>query len=1039
MALNPSALFIRRPVATTLLTIAISLIGVLAMLQLPVAPLPQIEFPAIQVNAMLPGASPETMASTVATPLERAFGRISGITEMTSSSSLGSTSVTLQFALDRDIDAASRDVQSAINAARSFLPPNLPTLPNYRKVNPADSPVIILALSSDLYPISKVYDVASSLLQQRLSQMPGVGQVMLGGGSLPGIRIDLIPAYLNHYGLGLEDVRRVIQSQNIRRPVGMIQNQNLSWILRPTDQLVKVEDYRNLILTTAKGTHLRLGDVANVQYAPEDARAIGFNGDEPCVILLVNRYPGANIIDTADHVIKNLPMLQASIPSGMNLRQVVDRTITIRASVHDIELSLVVSILLVVVVVYLFLGEFRTTLIPVIAIPVSILGTYAVMYLLGYSLNNLTLMALTVATGFVVDDAIVVTENISRHFDRGLGAVEAALQGSKEIGFTVLSISISLVAVFLPLLLMEGMIGRLFREFSVTLAAAVLISMVISLITTPMLCSLFLRHQTPKQDASRGFQRLTQSFQHRVESGYERGIRWVVNHQAFMLVVTLLTIIGTIHLYTVIPKGFFPQQDTGRLMGQVIADQQTSYQAMVDRVKDYLRIMGEEPALATVVGFTGGAGPGGGGSSVNTARVFGALKPLSERKLSADQVIGRLRSKMLQVPGGQLFLMPPQDLRIGGKLSPTQWQYSLLAPTLDDLKIWSPKVLEVLKTIPEIVDLNMDHQNAGLSAQVEINRDTAMRLGVSIQAIDDTLYDAFGQRQVSTLYGPLNQNHVVLGVPLDRATHADALQDIYVTSRTGQQVPLRQVATFKIDNLPLQVNHLDQFPSTTFSFNLIPGYSLSQALEAIKEAEAKITLPQDIKGLFQGAAKAFQASNKSMPFLILAALVSVYLVLGILYENTLHPLTILLTIPSAGVGALLGLMLFGIELNVIGMIGIILLIGIVKKNAIMMIDFALHLEQHEGLDPREAIIKACLLRFRPIMMTTLAAIFGALPLAFGRGPGFEIRQPLGISIIGGLLLSQVITLYSTPVIYLAMERFRLNLRRWFRVAAHPTH
>jgi multidrug efflux pump len=1028
MSLNPSALFIRRPVATTLLTIAIALVGVLAMYQLPVAPLPQVEFPAIQVNAVLPGGSPETMASTVATPLERQFGRIAGITEMTSTSTLGSTSVSLQFDLDRDIDAASRDVQAAINAARSFLPPNLPNLPNYKKVNPADSPVIILALSSDLYPLSQIYDVSSSILQQRLSQMPGVGQVMIGGSSMPGIRIVINPSFLNRYGLGLEDVRRVIQAQNIRRPVGMIQNHDMTWILRPTDQLVKVEDYENLIIKAANGTTLRIGDVATVTYAAEDARAIGFHGDEPCVILLVNRYPGANIIDTADHVIASLPALQASIPAGMQLRQVVDRTITIRASVHDIEISLVVSILLVVFVVYLFLGQLRTTLIPIIAIPVSIMGTYAVMYALDYSLNNLTLMALTIATGFVVDDAIVVTENITRHLHAGMTPRQAALKGSKEIGFTVLSISISLIAVFIPLLLMEGMLGRLFREFSVTLAAAVLLSMVISLITTPMLCSVFLKPEPSEPPG--GLQGGIRRFHARMEEGYGRGIRWVVNHQALMLVVTLMTIVGTIQLYKTIPKGFFPQQDTGRLMGQIIADQQTSYQAMIGRLKEYIRIMGEDPAMMSVVGFTGGSGPGGGGNAVNTARVFGALKPLSERKLSSDGVIGRLRGKMLAVPGGQLFLQPPQDLRIGGKISATQWQYTLMASSLDELKEWSPKVFDALKTIPEVVDLNMDHQSAGVSAQVDIDRETAMRLGVSIQAIDDTLYDAFGQRQVSTLYGPLNQSHVVLSVPLDQAQHADALSNLYVTSNDGHQVPLRQVAHFKMENMPLQVNHLDQFPSTTYSFNLIPGYSLNDAILAIKTAEAGIGLPADVKGIFQGAAKAFQSSLKSQPMLVLAALLSVYIVLGILYENTLHPITILSTIPSAGVGALLALMLFKIELNIIGLIGIILLIGIVKKNAIMMIDFALHLEQSEGLDPKESIIKACQLRFRPIMMTTLAAIFGAIPLAFGRGQGFEIRQPLGISIIGGLLFSQVITLYSTPVLYLTMERFRLWLARW---------
>jgi multidrug efflux pump len=1030
MAMNPSAFFIRRPVATTLLTVAIGLVGLLAMSRLAVAPLPQIEFPAIQVNAVLPGGSPETLASTVATPLERQFGRIAGITEMSSTSTLGGTSVVLQFDLDRDIDAASRDVQAAINAARSFLPPNLPTLPNYRKVNPADSPVIILALSSDLYPMSEVYNVASSILQQRLSQTPGVGQVMIGGSSLPGIRIEVDPAYLNNYGLGLEDIRRVIQGQNIRRPVGVIENHDLTWILKPMDQLLKVEEYQNLIIRTAKGQTLRLGDLAHITQAAEDARAIGFMGDQPCVILLVNRQPGANIIDAADRVIAMMPELQASIPAGMTLTKVIDRTLTIRASVHDIELSLVVSILLVVFVVYLFLGNLKTTLIPVIAIPVSILGTYGVMFALDYSLNNLTLMALTIATGFVVDDAIVVTENITRHLERGLSPRAAAIRGSKEIGFTILSISISLVAVFLPLLLMEGMLGRLFREFSVTLASAVLISMVISLVTTPMLCSVFLRHE-PEDKALRGrFSLWTEAFQSRIESGYGRGIRWVVEHQFLMLILTSLTVFATGYLYKTIPKGFFPQQDTGRLMGQVIADQQTSYQAMVGRLHEYIRIMGEDPAIQVVVGFAGGSGPGGGGSAVNTARVFGALKPLSDRGVNADAVIGRLRSKMLQVPGGQLFLQPPQDLRIGGKISATQWQYTLKASTLDDLRDWSPKVLEALRSIPAITDLNMDHQNAGLSAVVEIDRETAMRLGVSVQAIDDALYDAFGQRQVSTLYGRLNQAHVVMGVPLNAAERAGALDHLYVASRSGKAVPLRQLAHFRMENIPLQVNHSEQFPSTTYSFNLIPGYSLSDAIKDIQTVEARIGLPDGVKGKFQGAALAFQSSLKSQPFLVLAALISVYIVLGMLYENTLHPITILSTIPSAGVGALLGLMLFKIELNVIGLIGIILLIGIVKKNAIMMIDFALHLEQHEGLDPKEAIIRACLLRFRPIMMTTLAAIFGAIPLAFGRGPGFEIRQPLGISIIGGLLLSQLITLYSTPVVYLAMERFRLKMAQW---------
>ena len=1023
MLLNFSGPFIRRPVATTLLTLALSLSGILALLQLPIAPLPQIEFPTIQVNAFLPGGSPEMLASGVATPLERQLGRIAGITEMSSSSAFGTTSVILQFDLDRDIDGASRDVQAAINAARGFLPSNLPNLPYYRKINPADSPVIILSLSSKLYPLTALYNTASSLLQQRLSQIEGVGQVQIGGSSLPGIRIEVNPAYLNHYGLGLDEVRRVIQSHNTVRPAGLIENGNASWILKPTDQLLDAEAYGNLIVRSQAGTILRLKDVAQILPGPEDPRAIGFKGGEPCIILLVNRYPGANIIAAAEHVKAALPALQAAIPAGMNLTQVIDRTLTIRASVTDIEVSLIISIVLVMAVVYLFLGSLTTTLIPVIAIPVSILGTYVVMYLLDYSLNNLTLMALTIATGFVVDDAIVVTENISRHLQNGKSALDAALLGSREIGFTILSISISLVAVFIPLLFMEGMLGRLFREFSVTLATAVLISMLISLTVTPTLCRLFLKTEA-SAFPPRGFQAWIHRHQDRIEIAYERSLRWIVRHQPLMLILTGLTLGATLYLYSVVPKGFFPQQDTGRLMGQIIADQQTSYQAMVARLKEYIRIMGEDPAVKVVVGFTGGAGAGGGGSAANTARVFSALEPLEVRKLNADQVMARLRGKMSTVPGGQLFLQPPQDLRIGGRMSATQWQYSLRASHLELLRDWAPRVMEAMKAIPAITDLNMDQQNAGLSASVEIDRETAMRLGLSVQAIDEALYDAFGQRQISTLYHPLNQTHVILSVPSQLAEGPEILKQVKVVNRAGLQIPLSQVARFKIEPMALSVNHTDQLPSTTIAFNLLPGHSLSEILPEINRLERRIGLPQDVTGKLQGSAKAFQTSLQSQPLLILAALLSVYIVLGILYENVLHPLTILSTIPSAGLGALLGLLLFGLELNVIGLIGIILLIGIVKKNAIMMIDFALQLEREQGLPSQESIVRAARLRFRPILMTTVAALFGALPLAFGKGPGFELRQPLGISIIGGLLVSQVITLFSTPVIYLALDRLR---------------
>jgi len=1033
VALNLSEPFIRRPVATSLLTIAIALIGLLAMTKLPVAPLPQIEFPTIQVSANLPGGSPETMASSVATPLERQFGRIAGITEMSSSSSLGSTSLIMQFDLERDIDGASRDVEAAINAARSYMPVGMPSNPSYKKVNPADSPIIIVSLTSDLYPLAALYDAASSVVQQKLSQIRGVGQVTIGGGSLPGIRVEVNPQYLNHYGLGLEDIRRLLSNANVNRPKGLLEDSESTWIIQATDQLKTVDEYGSLILAAKSGGTVRLRDIAQIRYASEDLRTMGFKDGKPCIIMLINRQPGANIIETADRILAELPILAASIPKGMNLVPVIDRTTTIRASMEDIEFTLLLSIFLVVVVVYVFLQNARTTLIPVIAIPVSLLGTYAVMYLLGYSLNNLTLMALTIATGFVVDDAIVVTENITRHIEEGLTPRAAALLGSREIGFTVLSISLSLVAVFLPLLLMQGLIGRLFREFSVTLASAVMISMVISLVTTPMLCSVLLSkdhirssHGNPKN----GWFRLIVW----IEENYKRGLTWVVRHQGIMLILTFLTILGTGYLYAIIPKGFFPQQDTGRIMGQVMADQKTSYKSMVVTVKEYLKILGNDPGVDTVVGFTGG----GSGNSGNMARVFGALKPLDERKMSADQIIGRLRGKLAKVPGATLFLQAPQDLRLGGRMSATQWQYTVSGTSLDELRDWGPKLLNAFRTLPSLTDVNMDQQNGGLSAMLEIDRETAMRLGVSIQAIDDTLYDAFGQRQVSTIYGPLNQTHVVMSVPESQWENADTLNTVYVAGSNGKQIPLSQVAHFRMENTPLTVSHSDQFPSVTMSFNLTPGFSLSQAIQQIENVESEIGLPVDIRGKFQGAAQAFKKSLGSQPFLVLAAILAVYIVLGVLYESYLHPITILSTIPSAGVGALLGLMLFHLELNVIGLIGIILLIGIVKKNAIMMIDVALQLEREEGFSPEASIVKACLLRFRPIMMTTMAALFGALPLAFGGGAGYEMRQPLGISIIGGLLLSQIITLFSTPVIYLYMQRVQYlpqKIRSLFRLSS----
>lgn len=1023
--LNPSAPFIRRPVATTLLTLSIALIGALAFFQLPVAPLPQIEFPTLQVSAGLPGASPEIVASSLATPLERYLGHLPGLTEMSSSSSLGGASITLQFDLDRNIDGAARDVQAAIHSARSSLPQGLPFLPMYRKVNPADTPVVILSLASPTRDRTELYRLATESLQPALSQIQGVGQVIIGGSSLPGIRVEIEPRILASLGLGLDALRQLIQEETLRLPLGHLDDGDHRLTLVQDALTTDVRGYETLSIPTQGGAMLRLRDVARVTRAAEDARSIGFQGNAPCIILMVNREPGANIIETADRVKDRLETLRRRLPEDTQLTLVIDRTLTIRASVLEVEHSLLLSMLLVFLVVLGFVGRIRTTLIPVIAIPVSLLGTAAVMYLFDYSLNNLTLMALTIATGFVVDDAIVVTENISRHLKDGASPREAALRGSREIAFTVLSISLSLVAVFIPLLLMEGMLGRLFREFSVTLATAVLISMVISLITTPMLCSVFLRGEQAE-----GREGLWGRFG--IEQAYARSLRLVIRFRGLMLLVTLATLILTLRLYVIVPKGFFPQQDTGRLLGQVIADQTASYQSMVERLKTYLRLMEEDPAVQVAVGFTGGSGPSGGGSAGNTARIFSALKPLEERGLDADGVMARLRGTLKSVAGAQLFLQPPQDLRIGGRMSATQWQYTLTATEHESLRIWAPRVLEAMRQIPMITDLSMDQQSGGLSARIVIDRDAAMRLGLSMRTIDDALYDAFGQRQVATRFDPDNQTHVILTVPLSAAERLEALERIHLKTPDGSTLPLKAIARFTQEPMPLTVNHSGPFPSTTLSFNLTPGHALSDAIPAIKAISAQIGLPLEVKGQFQGAALAFQSSLTTLPLLLLAALFSVYLVLAILYEDLLHPLTILSTLPSAGVGALLGLLFMKLELNVIGIIGIILLIGIVKKNAIMMIDFALHLVREQHLSHEEAIIRASTLRVRPILMTTLAALLGALPLALGRGPGFELRLPLGVSIVGGLALSQIITLYSTPVVYLALEGLR-SLPRRFQV------
>ena len=1018
--MNVSAPFIRRPVATTLLTIGVTLVGIIAFQFLPVAALPQVEFPTISVMSNLPGASPETMASSVAAPLERQFARIAGVTEMTSTSTLGSTNVTLQFELSRNIDGAARDVQAAINAARGDLPAILPSNPRYRKVNPADAPVLILALTSDIASRGKMYDAASSILQQKLSQVEGVGQVSVGGGSLPAVRVDLNPAALNRYGIGLGDVRRTLSATNVNRPKGQLTDGARTWEIRANDQLHEIDDYMPLIVAYRDGRAVRLSDVATVEHSVEDLRTTGLTNGRPAVLVIIYRQPGANIIETVDRVRARLPQLEASIPGSMTLSVVVDRTPVIRASLHDVERTLAISVLLVILVIFVFLRNPRATLIPCVAVPVSLISTFGVMYLCGYSLDNLSLMALTIATGFVVDDAIVVLENISRYRERGMPPLQAALRGAQEIAFTVLSITLSLVAVFLPSLLMGGMMGRLFREFAVTLSVAILVSLVVSLTTTPMMCALLLK---PEQGTTHGWwYRISERFFEGLRGGYAGSLAWVLRHPRGMLALTLATMVFSICLYAVVPKGFFPQQDTGRMFGNIQAAQDISFQSMRQKLTDVVEIIRSDPAVENITGFSGGHF-----GTTNTGRMFIALKPIEERNLSVDQVMARLRPKLATVPGAPTFLQAIQDLRIGGRVSSAQYQYTLQSVDLAALNTWAPKVERQLRNVREIVDVNSDQQDRGQQSLVVIDRATASRLGVSPQLIDDTLYDAFGQRQVSIMYTPLNQYHVVMGVAPRFWQNPSTLNDIYVRSAAGTQVPLSAVARFEPASTLLSVNHQGQFPVVTMSFNLAPGAALGDAVRAIEKAMRDINMPGDVRGSFQGAAKAFQASVENQPLLILAALVTVYIVLGILYESYIHPLTILSTIPSAGVGALLALMLFKTEFSMIALIGIILLIGIVKKNAILMIDFALDAERVHGKRPEEAIYQACLLRFRPIMMTTMAALFAALPLALGTGVGSEMRRPLGVAIVGGLLVSQLLTLYTTPVVYLYLDRLRL----WF--------
>ncbi len=1035
--MNLSAPFIHRPIATTLLAAGLALFGVLAFNLLPVAPLPEVDFPTISVSASLPGADPSTVASSVATPLERQFGQIAGVTQMTSASSLGSTRITMQFDLSRDIDGAARDVQAAINAARSNLPSDLSGNPTYRKVNPADSPILIISLTSDSATPGQMYDAASTVLEQRLLQTTGVGDVTVGGGALPAVRVELNPDRLNQYGVSLEQVRQVISASNANLPKGNVAVGDRSYGIGANDQLLDTHDYGPLVVKEHNGDLIHIADLGYVREDVQDLRNFGLSNGKPAVLLVVFKQPGANVIDTVDAVKASLPFLQSSIPASIKLNLLMDRTTTIRASLHDVEMTLLASILLVTLVTFGFFRDWRSTLVPAVVVPLSLLGTFGAMYFLGYSLNNLSLMALTISTGFVVDDAIVVVENIMRHLERGKTRVEAALAGAREVGFTVLTISVSLVAVFIPLLLMGGIVGRLFREFSVSLSVAIVISMLISLTVTPMLASVLLR--APKE-VREGNEHPDSRF-HRF---YDRTLGWVIEHSILMGLVTMLVIVLAGVLYVLVPKGFFPQEDTGRLQGSIIAAQSISYGAMQKDFTEINHKVMQNPNVETAAGFVGGGG--GGGGAVNSAQLFVLLKPIDQRKDSATDVIGQIRRTLGDMPGTKLFLQAAQDITVGGRQSGAQYQYTLTADDQASLDEWVPKVVEVLRKLPQLTDLNTDQQDNSLLANVNINRDTAARLGVGMSAVDQTLYDAFGQRQVSTLYRAANQYHVVMEIAPEYWSDPSALKSIYVPTGSAavstkgstaapnlaspaSLVPLSALADNSIARTAISISHQGTFPAVTVSFNLAPGTSIGQATALVEDAVKQLRMPASVTGQFAGTAQVFQSSVASEPLLIVAALLSVYIVLGILYENLMHPLTILSTLPSAGVGALIALLLTGTELSIIALVGVILLIGIVKKNAIMMIDFAITERREFGLEAKEAIRRACLIRFRPIMMTTLAAILGALPLVLGSGYGSELRRPLGISIIGGLLLSQVLTLYTTPVIYLWLDRASQRLGR----------
>jgi multidrug efflux pump len=1029
-----SAPFIRRPIGTSLLAAALLLSGSLAFNFLPVASLPRVDFPVISVGAQLPGADPQTMASSVATPLERQFGRIAAINQMTSSSQLGSSSIAMQFDLNRNIDAASRDVQAAINAARSQLPANLPSNPTWRKVNPSDSPILILALSSDTVPVPQMYDVADSILSQKLAQVKGVGQVFVWGSAQPAVRVEVNPMLLNKLGVGLDTVRNALYAVNSNTAKGQVSNGTRSTSFSDNDQLFTADQYRPLIVSYNNGGAVRVGDVGDVIDSVADVRNIGLANGKPGILIPIFRQPDANVLDTVDRVRAILPYLQSSISPAISLTVALDRTVVVRASVKDIETTLLISICLVILVVFVFLRTVRATLIPSIAVPMSLIGTFGAMYLLGYSLDNLSLMALAISTGFVVDDAIVVLENITRYVEHGMDAVKATFKGAAEIGFTVVSMSVSLVAVFIPLLMMGGVVGRLFREFAVTLSVAIGVSLLVSLTVTPTMCAKFLRAEK-KEKQHNLFYRTSEWCFERMLALYTHALRWVLRHQPVTLTATILVAVLSVFLYIKVPKGFFPQQDTGRIGGTVVAAQDISFQAMSDKMHQYVNIVMKDPAVLTAVGFAGG------GSPLNQGRFFMMLKPLEQRNqcttkhfwqscplVTADDVINRLRGQLEVVPGATLIMQSYQDLTIGGRYGNAQYQYTLQGANLDELNSWGPRMLEKMRALPELRDQNSDQEDKGLQAMLVVDRDTASRMGITAETLDNALYDAFGQRQVSTIYQPLNQYHVVMEVAPQFQQTPEALQNIYLRSTAGTPVPLAAFTHFEPSNTPLAVNHQGQTPSVTISFNLAPGVSLGQATLAIENVQREIGLPPTIQASFQGTAAAFRDSLSSEPILILTALIAVYIVLGMLYESYIHPITILSTLPSAGVGALLALIITHNELNVIGTIGIILLIGLVKKNAIMMIDVALDVERTQGKKPVEAIFDACILRFRPIMMTTMAALLGGLPLALGRGTGSEMHRPLGITIVGGLIVSQMLTLFTTPVVYVYLDRLRLALR-----------